>query len=134
MRKASAQDKHPQNAKRDLMRTLLRGSSLPSYYWVDVPTHGGQVCSVPLILPHALFALLIQKADVSTLTTVHPELDAIRTTVASKWALGPKALVPIGFHGDGVPRQKAKSIEVLSWNFLAEPDADRFLITAIEKG
>ena len=42
MRKAGAQGKHPQNAKRDLMRTLLTGSSL----WVDVQTHGGQVCSV----------------------------------------------------------------------------------------
>ena len=29
MRKAGAQGKHPQNAKRDLMRKLLRGSSLP---------------------------------------------------------------------------------------------------------
>ena len=134
MRKAGAQGKRPQNAKRDLLRTLLRGSSLPSYYWADVPTHGGQVCACAMILPHELFALLIQKAAVSTLTTVHPELDAIRTTVASKLALDPKALVPIGFHGDGVPHQKAKSIEVLNWNFLAEPDADRFWITAIEKG
>ena len=47
MRKAGAQGKRPQNAKRDLMRTLLRGSSLPSYYWVDVQTHGGHVCSAP---------------------------------------------------------------------------------------
>ena len=69
------------------MRTLLMGPSLPSHYWAEVPTHGGQVCSAPLILPHELFALLIQKADLSILTTVHPELDALRTTVASKLAL-----------------------------------------------
>ena len=117
MRKAGAQGKHPQNAKRDLMRTLLRGSSLPSYYWMDVQTHGGQICAVPLILPHELFALLTQKADVSKLTAVHPELEDLRTTLASSLALDPKALVPIGLHGDGVPHQKAKSIKVLSWNF-----------------
>ena len=39
----------------------------------------------------------------------------------------------IGLHGDGVPFTKKKSVEVFSWNFVAEPDADRFLATVIEK-
>jgi hypothetical protein len=41
--------------------------------------------------------------------------------------------VAIGIHGDGVPFQKKNSIEVLSWNFLAHPTANRIPITAISK-
>ena len=39
----------------------------------------------------------------------------------------------IGLHGDGVPHTRKKTVEVFSWNFVAEPDADRFLATLIEK-
>ena len=42
--------------------------------------------------------------------------------------LDPKATVmPLGFHGDGVPFQVKKTLEVFSWNFAAQPDMARQL-------
>ena len=115
------------------MRSLLKGSTLPSYYWVQVPTGGGSSAQVPMLLPHELFAQLVKKADMASLTQVNPEMMRLKTKVAAVLAMDPSDLVPLGLHGDAVPHQHGKSIEVFSWNFLAEPDADRFLITTMEK-
>jgi hypothetical protein len=51
----------------------------------------------------------------------------------TKLALDPSNTIALGVHGDGVPFQKKDSIEVVSWNLLARPTANRIPFTAIAK-
>ena len=44
-----------------------------------------------------------------------------------------KMLVPLGFHGDGVPFQVKKTLEVFSWNIATRATSARQLLTCIEK-
>ena len=99
------------------MRSLLKGSTLPSYYWVQVPTGGGSSAQVPMLLPHELFAQLVKKADMASLTQVNPEMMRLKTKVAAVLAMDPSDLVPLGLHGDAVPHQHGKSIDVCVLEF-----------------
>eukprot|EP00974_Lingulodinium_polyedra_P106690 10329017-Lingulodinium_polyedra.AAC.1 len=45
----------------------------------------------------------------------------------------PSRFIALGLHGDGVPHQHRKSIEVLSWNVLSAGMDERFPFAVLEK-
>ena len=119
------------NAARDMLRKVVRGARMPQLYWVDVPLY----CSasdtavktqLPVILPHELFAQIVADVDLPSLMVMSPELRHIHRSICSKLSISLREGIPIGVHGDGVPHQKRKTVEVLSWNFLAEGFDTRF--------
>ena len=71
------------------------------------------------------------KVLLSSLSKAH--LAALRDHYCQKMGIDPQHFIPIGIHGDGVPTRKRKGCDVFSWNFVAEPDLDRYLATLIPK-
>ena len=47
--------------------------------------------------------------------------------------LSEQPLLCLGFHGDGVPHQRKRTVDVSSWNLLAFPGSERFLFGLVEK-
>ena len=62
-----------------------------------------------------------------------PELDKLLRATCRKLGLDPEAVTAVGLHGDGVPHQKRKSIEVMSWNLLGKGLSERYLFSVVEK-
>ena len=52
----------------------------------------------------------------------------VRDDFCAALGLDPEHFIALGLHGDGVPHQKGKSIEVLSWNFISDPGGERLLL------
>ena len=61
------------------------------------------------------------------------EMANIREEACRKLSIDPKAMIPLGFHGDGVPHQKRKSIEVITWSFMAKGYDTRYLCAILDK-
>ena len=51
----------------------------------------------------------------------------VRDDFCAALGLNPEHFIALGLHGDGVPHQKGKSMEVLSWNFISDPAGERLL-------
>ena len=129
------------NLSRDIMRNLLKDCSLPEPYMASIPTHDPKtgrnrvLVEMPFMLPHELLASACA-ADPRKLAAISESPPAISKLVANfgrALGIGTAGLVPIGFHGDGVPHQKHKTVQVLSWNFLAANDSSRLLFFTIAK-
>jgi hypothetical protein len=130
----------PKNAQRGLMREMIKGATLPEPYYADIPcaaSPGSKLSStvrLPFILLHEMMAMLMQTVQVGAVCTFQDVgMESKRKRFAESNAIDFNTLVPIGFHGDGVPHQKNRTVEVFSWNFAAQPFWERFLFTCIEK-
>lgn len=129
--------RHMQNSSRDLMTRILRTCTMPSAYFADVPlydadTGGVSIQSVALLLPHELLAHMVADQDLAPFLDLPEAVGRKANDVCRK--LGVDApFICLGLHGDAVPHTKNRSIEVLSWNFLAKGLHRRFPICAIEK-
>ena len=129
---------HHQNASRDLLRRLLRNVTMPDLYWAKAPVADPDTgvtfeTSLPVILPHELLPIIVQNYAREDLWELHPGARRVHAEVCAKVGLNPLDVLPLGLHGDGVPHQKGKSIEVLSWNFLSKNVHTRFLFALVDK-
>jgi hypothetical protein len=127
------------NVHRDLVRSLLRGCTMPSLYFAKVPLwQQGQMVELdfPFLLPHEVLGHL-HTARPDLLEQTRPAADSLpelRALVAKvEESLGVPGLLPVGLHGDGVPYSKRQSLEALSWNFPGQPQWERILFTAVPK-
>jgi len=134
---------HPGNAHRDLMRRYLKGCSVPEVYVAEIPIHDPQSDTdhvpvmLPFLLPHEMIHCILKGSartadDLAQLPEGGP-LDNVATVFAHDKGVERNRVLPIGFHGDGVPHKKNKSVQVFSWNFLSKGHSERFLFTAIDK-
>ena len=137
--KAGAGGKHPQNACRDLMRQLLKTTSMPELYWQEIPvwdaeTGQQEVASMPFLLPHQVLAAIGDRLNLLALdASKAPQIWTQFSQQCHKLGLDPSSTIPIGFHGDGVPYTKKHSLELLSWNILGDAVGDRCPFTGISK-
>jgi len=133
----------PGNMHRDLLRQYLKGTSVPRPYFAEVPIHDprtdedGVKVMLPFLLPHEMVNAISKKnlnvtRDLSELPDGSP-LDDAATSFAREHNVPRERVVPIGFHGDGVPHKRNKSVQVFSWNFLSKGMSERFLFTSIDK-
>ena len=126
---------------RDLMRLLLRESTVPEPYWAEVPTHDpktgedGVMVRLPCLLVHEVLAAMWTRGSESRrrMTSAVPFVDALRQDFCRKGGLDADGVVPIGFHGDGVPHQHGRSVQVFSWNILSYEATERMLFCVIAK-
>ena len=89
----------------------------------------------PFLLPHEMIHYIVQK-DLSWLqlkAADFPETNALLEDVCNKFNVQQAVTAGIGLHGDGVPYTKKDSVEIVSFNFLGFPTADRIPITCISK-
>ena len=136
--------KNPRNIHRALLRKMKSTSPLPEPYFVETPVHDEQTNTtksawIPVLLLHEMLfwmmstnRLLLDMVSCCAL----PMGSGQQTSAYKFCALSfiPVALmICLGFHGDGVPFAKNKSVEVLSWNFVGLPSLERVLFAVIEK-
>ena len=98
------------NARRDLMRKMLKGSVWPEFYYADVPVKNlknssqAKTTRLPFLLPHELVPMYMRREG--TWTDVQ-ETDAWlkerKAVVAAQLRVPPERLLALGLHGDGVP-------------------------------
>jgi hypothetical protein len=136
---AGASGQHPQNYARDLLRKMVRQSSLQIFWWElpfqDPQTHERVLAPHPFLLPHEVVSSFVRSKGLADLL-----LDATQRAASKllqeqclKLGLNSMETVAIGMHGDGVPYTKKESLEILSLNFLAHPTGDRVPMTAVSK-
>jgi hypothetical protein len=127
------------NLARDLLSTLLKGTAIPELFqysirsW-DPDTQEQVMADLPFLLPHEL--LHSMKDKVSAMKLDHeacPEIAAAFVRKCKMLGLDPMSAVPLGMHGDGVPFTKKDSLELISFNFLAQPHGWRVPFTGISK-
>ena len=122
---AGAHGTNSKNLARDILRTLLKDTIMPSLFWYDVrgwdpenkvPT----TVSLPFLLPHEILHSLGSKLDGMILDKAkYPEVFELFSAKCKNLKLDPMSCVPLGFHGDGVPFSKKESLELLSFNFFS---------------
>ena len=61
------------------------------------------------------------------------QLGKVAKYFCRRMKLDERGFIPLGSHGDGVPIGKSSTMEVMSWNFVAIPQGERNLFTAIPK-
>ena len=107
---------HPGNAHRDLMRRYLKGCSVPEVYVAEIPIHDPQSDTdhvpvmLPFLLPHEMIHCILKGSartadDLAQLPEGGP-LDNVATVFAHDKGVERNRVLPIGFHGDGVPHKK----------------------------
>ena len=89
----------------------------------------------PFLLPHEMIHHIIAKDRewLRISSAEYPEQYRLLEQSCAKYNLQVADCTGIGLHGDGVPYTKKDSVEILSFNFLAYPTADRIPITCISK-
>ncbi len=138
---AGAWGKHPKNLGRDLMRSLLKPCTTSHLFWYDIPVWDYELLEkvsvpFPFLLPHEILHNMVVKHGARKFLVdggAFPELHSNLQRECQKLQLPLCDTVALGLHGDGVPYTKRDSMEVLSFNFLAHPTADRVPFTAISK-
>ena len=135
---AGAAGTHQQNASRDLMSKLLRGCFVPEVYWASVPLLKKGLSTpeetlLPMLLPHEMVANMVGASNIHQFCNLAPSLVEVHEKVCRTLRVDPARFLALGLHGDGVPHQKRKSIEVVSWNCLGAQTSDRFLPALVEK-
>ena len=136
---AGARGRHPQNAARDIMRQLLRDTDMPELVWFpvrswDPATMTSAVHEIPFLLPHLVLSQWKDKVNTMQLSMEKaPEIWKSFEESCTKLGLNPKAALPLGLHGDGVPFSKKQSLELISWNILGDPNQDRIPFSGISK-
>ena len=124
----------PKNLARDFMAQALKGSSLPEIFYYPIPlwdpaSRSQITCNHPFLLPHEMIHhLLRQDPDLAHVSAVkYPKISDILEEACTKEGLDNRFTAAVGLHGDGVPYTKKESVEILSFNFLSQPTADRIL-------
>jgi hypothetical protein len=129
------------NLARDIMRSLLKGISMPEVFYYPIPiwnsaTEVQETVSYPFLLIHEVLHHIVSLKGLQFFSVDKenlPSLWANLQAAAQKLGLNVDETLAVGMHGDGVPFTKRDSIEILSWNFLAHPTADRIPFTAVSK-
>jgi hypothetical protein len=140
---ASSRTKHStyKNANRGLMRSLAKESKCVEPYYAEIQVAAAlgspqsKMVLLPFLLLHEMFANILETIDQKAVVQFESDvgLESKRERFAAENKVPLEFLVPVGFHGDGVPHQKSRTVEVFSWNFAAQPMWERFLFTCIEK-
>ena len=137
---AAGAGRHLKNARRDLMSQCLKHTTMPDLYWALIPVWNQdkgelELVEFPFLLPHELFGNMIQdKGFVKDVwMSLPPEMSKLRDIYCRQLGIDPSEFIPIGLHGDGVPHQKRKTVDVFAWNFIACPNSDRIIASCIEK-
>ncbi len=124
----------PKNLARDFMTQALKGSSLPEIFEYPIPLWDPHSrCQVidphPFLLPHEyIHHLLRQDPDLAHVSSVlYPKISEILEDACTREGIDNRFTAAVGLHGDGVPYTKKESVEILSFNFLSQPTADRIL-------
>ena len=141
---AGASGQHPKNIIRDLMRRLLKGSSCPKPYWAKIPckspaTGEPKVMTwLPFLLVHEWLHHIIEAVgntfkDLVTFPAGSGLADFQQKFYARHPHIPSGKSVPVGIHGDGVPHQKSKTVEVFTWILPTMPRTERHLFCLVEK-
>jgi hypothetical protein len=139
--KAGAWGNAPKNLARDLMRQFLKGCVCPEpFFWNiplwDVDTNSQVSVPFPFMLPHEVLHFLVEANGISNWAmdkALYPDIHKQVAEQCLKHGLDMANTIAIGIHGDGVPFTKRDSLELLSFNFLSHPTADRVPFTGISK-
>ena len=75
----------------------------------------------------------VDASSLARLTDVSSSIADLRKAFCRSLGLPADDLVPLGFHGDGVPHQHGRSVQVFSWCYLALAGAERILFSVISK-
>ena len=137
---SGAAGSRPGNISRDFMRKLLKGKDVPAVYTASFPLWDPKEeklvpTDLPILLPHELLARIIAQTGTSRyVDNMEPALQKQLDRACGKVGLcGDHGVIPIGLHGDGVPHQKHKSVECVSWNFPGDLGGERVLCVCLEK-
>ena len=140
MVKATGKSIDLKNAQRGLMRCLLKDSKAPEPYWAEIPCSmeaGSKVkkmVMLPFLLMHEMLAAFVPKMNVAEISEFEDfGMEAKRRQFCADNGIPMEMMIPIGLHGDGVPHQKHRTVEVFSWNICSQPMWERYLFTCLEK-
>ena len=124
----------PKNLARDFMAQVLKDSTMPEIFYYPIPlwdpaTRSQTIKPHPFLLPHELIHNLLSKdPDLAHVSSVlYPKIADILEDACTKEGIDNRITAAVGLHGDGVPYTKKESVEILSFNFLSQPTADRIL-------
>ena len=138
--RSGAWGSNPKNLARDMMEAVLKDVGMPELFWHKIPTwnHATRQQELtwhPFLLPHELLHHIVQKDSswLQLLAADFPETHALLEDACNKFHTPQSKTAAIGLHGDGVPYTKKDSVEILSFNVLGFPTADRIPITCISK-
>ena len=132
------------NANISVMRALLKDCKAPDLYWGEVPCHDpktqtdGHMTKLPFILPHELLKNMLGK-DAKLLgelasNPLLPGVEQFKDSFCEKFEVPATQCLGLGVFGDGVPHQKNKSVECVTWNILGQgANSQRYLFTCIPK-
>ena len=120
---------------------MLKQCTLPQLYYAPVPTHNpatqtnNEIVMIPFLLVHEVLASMVKNSQrtLREYCDCSPSVERLVADFCTKTNVPRTGVVPIGFHGDGVPHQKNRSVQVFSWNLLAKPSAERLLFAVIGK-
>ena len=132
--KASNWGAAPKNLARYFMAQVLKDCTMPEIFYYDIPlwdpaTRSQVTRKHPFLLPHeVIHHLLSQDMDIAHVSSVaFPKISEILENACTKEGIDNRITAAVGLHGDGVPYTKKESVEILSYNFLSQPTADRTL-------
>ena len=129
------------NISRDLLKTMLKGCSLPLLYWALIPmrdpkTDQNNVLTwMPFLLVHEVLAALWDALG-DNLYDPSPSVEKTLKESCSKNGVNfsKQVVLPLGVHGDGVPNQANKTIVAFTWNILALGKlSERILFAVLSK-
>ena len=125
--RAGAEGRQLGNLARDLLRSLCRGAPL-ELFWHDIPFWDTAkdeeiIAPHPFLLPHEVIHQLVSEQGLKSFVVKAAQRAARAQLVkqCDKFGFDPDETISIGIHGDGVPYTKKESLEILSFNFLANP-------------
>ena len=132
---------HLKNAARDLLRSCLKGCTVPElhYFKCRVKNKDGAVVVVdlPCLPPHEVLPLILEKSTPKQRRAWrnHPTRSADVQRFCTEFGAPVDNTYPLGLHGDGVPfkAKMADSIEQFSWSFCSDPTSPRTLFCVIPK-
>ena len=99
-------------------------------------TKSQEIVNYPFLLPHEMVHRVISGKGLAyfeILSEVFPALHALKQKFCNSVGLPFESPVCLGLHGDGVPFTKKDSLEMLSYNFLSHPTANRIPFTGVSK-
>ena len=128
----------------------MKNCDAPVPYMVTIPTWNSDTGSKeysdwPVLLPHEMLGYLADSgictindmADMDGRDDITITINHRKASFCAAHGLRSTTCIPLGFHGDGVPMQKAthnqQTTEVYSWNLLCDRDGKRYLFTNIHK-
>ena len=108
-------------------------------YWAQIPLQNKRtdVCEptwMPYLLPHEVLHDVFTNDEFACgIDEGLVDLKRVRADKCAELGWDPRTTIPLGFFGDGVPHQKRKPIECLSWNLPGHPSLKRILCGIVDK-